>query len=329
MIEHFLESLNQFSIQGGQSVLLTCSGGCDSMAMAALFAKTLSHHQCTLRLLHVQHGLRPKEETDQDIMVIQNLCEKYHLPLDIVHADPQTWRKDAGLEADARHLRYKIFSQVASQYRCDAIATAHTWDDHLETVYMRLMQKYSAEGLAGIPARRGSLIRPVLCFRKQELKDFLRQNHISWHEDSTNNDQRILRNRLRRELKKMQESVPEFSAQLVYLAQESKKLEKKLNIYMQGLFQHEQYHDQSIQFPLPLFLKQPPLFQQKLIYHWFDTLMRGDCPQDFRLPRRFVISMRFTAGPIVLRGYGIILRKKKNCLFFSKEAKNEYKLSTK
>ncbi len=291
------------------------------MAMVALFAQTLSYHQCTLRLVHVQHGLRPKEETDQDILVVQNLSQRYNLPLDIVYADPKNWRKDAGLEADARHLRYQIFSQVAAQYCCDIIATAHTWDDHLETIYMRLMQKYSAEGLAGIPARRGILIRPMLCFRKQELKDFLRQNHIDWNEDSTNNDESILRNRLRKELKKMQESVPEFSAQLVYLAQESKKLEKKLNIYMQGLFQYEQYDEQSIQFPLPLFLKQPPLFQQKLIYHWFDKLMRGDYPPDFRLPRRFVISMRFSHGPIVLRGYGIILRKKKNCLFFSKEIK--------
>jgi tRNA(Ile)-lysidine synthase len=123
----------------------------------------------------------------------------------------------SGIEAAARKLRYDFFRKLAKRERIARIVTAHTLDDQAETVLLRVFRGTGIRGLAGIRPRLrlsdnkedGSLdgfgmtnevVRPLLGFRRAELRDYLQALGQSWREDSTNENVAFLRNRVRRKL---------------------------------------------------------------------------------------------------------------------------------
>ena len=134
-------------------------------------------------------------------------------------------RPKSGVEAAARELRYEFFRELAHQRRVVKIATAHTLDDQAETVLLRIFRGTGIRGLAGIHPRlrledngsrkgaenveevrakdeRGTceVVRPLLGFRRAELRDYLRARGQSWREDSSNENLAFLRNRVRQRL---------------------------------------------------------------------------------------------------------------------------------
>jgi tRNA(Ile)-lysidine synthase len=133
----------------------------------------------------------------------------------------------SGVEAAARELRYEFFRELAHQGRVGKIATAHTLDDQAETVLLRIFRGTGIRGLAGIHPRlrlvdngarknaenckeevctkderhgTGEVVRPLLGFRRAELRDYLRARGQSWREDSSNENMAFLRNRVRQRL---------------------------------------------------------------------------------------------------------------------------------
>lgn len=324
MNEEFLTVLQTYNLAPGDGVVLACSGGSDSMAMVALFAETQAVHNLRLVVGHVNHGLRPLSETAKDEAVVRTLAAKYSLDIHVAHCDPKTWKiVGASLEAIARQQRYEKLQEFLQQSSCQYIALAHNYHDQIETVYMRLMQHYGLAGLAGIPSKRGDLIRPILPFSKDQLRKHLEEKSITWSEDSTNASDVYLRNKVRNELETLEQYKPGFAAALGHLAEESRNYVETLDILMQDLYQHEKLEEDGIVFPLDIFLQQPKLCQHKLLYRWFNKLMRGHAPADFRLPGRFLKTLQLGgAGPVMLRGYGIILTKKKKLLYFKMDRKN-------
>lgn len=318
MIEQFLHALQAYQLPVGKDIILACSGGSDSVAMVVLFASTQDQHQCRLRIAHVDHGLRGIHEAEKDASIVQSLAKKYQLPLDVLSCNVQDWQEQGtGLEAAARRQRYARLQELAQQYSCASIALAHNQDDQIETVYMRLMQSYGVTGLAGIPHRRANLIRPLLVFSKEELRQYLHQQTVSWNEDCTNQTPIFLRNRARKELPLLEKTKPGFMKALLHLSQECDEVHMALESLMQPLYACEDWGPRGVTFPLDLFLKQTILCRDRLLYRWFNLIMRGQCMADFRLPKRFVRSIKIGKGPILLRGYGILLTKKKNLLYFT------------
>jgi len=97
-----------------------------------------------------------------------------------------------GLEAAARDARYGFFETLNGK-----IATAHTADDNAETVLMHMVRGTGLKGLGGISPVRGKLIRPMLLVTRKQVLDFLAEYHLSYAEDSSNETDAFLRNRLR------------------------------------------------------------------------------------------------------------------------------------
>src|SRR5207245_5453005 len=81
-----------------------------------------------------------------------------------------------------------------------AIATAHTADDQLETLLLRLMRGSGLAGLGGIHPRRGGWIRPLLAAARAEVEADLRRAGQAWREDSSNQDPRYARSRVRHDV---------------------------------------------------------------------------------------------------------------------------------
>ncbi len=179
----------QEMIQPGDCVICAVSGGADSVAL--LFAFYLLKEKLEIRLeaAHFNHHLRG-EESQRDEAFVKNLCDRYDIPLHLGGAEIHPGKK--GLEAAARDARYGFLRSLSGK-----IATAHTADDNAETVLMHLIRGTGLKGLGGITPVQGNVIRPMLRVTRQDVEAFLEEWCLSHIEDSSNETDAFLRNRIR------------------------------------------------------------------------------------------------------------------------------------
>jgi tRNA(Ile)-lysidine synthase len=192
------------SMHAGDRVAAAVSGGPDSVALLLLLLELRSELGIVLSVAHVNHKLRG-EESDADEQFVANLAARHQLEL-FTRIAPVDRRLEAGIESTARRLRYEFFRDVARQGRATRIATAHTLDDQAETVLLRILRGTGIRGLGGILPRLrletegracAEVVRPLLNFRRAELRGYLGARAQEWREDSSNQDVAFLRNRVR------------------------------------------------------------------------------------------------------------------------------------
>lgn len=222
----------------GAPVILMVSGGSDSTALlelASLHAhggeprgetgrKLLAMYSgalaasgpLDLHCLHVNHLLRGSD-SDGDEVFVQRLCAAHGIGFRAVHVDIAALTalpKAQGMEATAREARKdaagSLQRELAQRYRVAdedvRILTAHTLDDRAETFLMRSMVGTGPGGLGSIPRVNGQFVRPLLDATRQELRDFLFEQHPGspaselWREDVSNNDGSNFRSRVRTKL---------------------------------------------------------------------------------------------------------------------------------
>lgn len=189
----FLADLTRVAGTPSRPVLLAVSGGPDSMAMLALAAAALPG---CIAAATVDHGLRP-EAADEARMVAAE-CARLGIP----HATlTGTMPSGASLQAQARTLRYRLLAGHARAVGADAIATAHHADDQAETFLMRAARGVGLSGLAGIRARTViegiPVVRPLLDWRRAELRAIARRAGLPFVDDPANSDDRHDRSRFR------------------------------------------------------------------------------------------------------------------------------------
>jgi tRNA(Ile)-lysidine synthase len=178
----------------GDRALVAVSGGPDSTALvAALAALRDAGELAEVRALHVDHGLRPGVEAEAASAA--TACARLAVPFASVSV-----RVRAGnVQAEARRARYAALRAEAARTGATRIATGHTRTDQAETVLLRLLRGAGARGLAGIPPRRGAVVRPLLDRGRDEGIAYLRTLGLAWRDDPTNATPRYTRNRLRLE----------------------------------------------------------------------------------------------------------------------------------
>ena len=180
-----------------KKLFLAISGGLDSMVMAHLF------HQLgyEIALAHCNFQLRGLESFG-DQKFVQDFAEANNIPVFITQFDTQAFAKDYKLSTQvaARDLRYNWFYEILDSEKFDYILTAHHADDNIETFLINLSRGTGLEGLTGIPAQNGNIIRPLLIFSRQEIAHYAQESNIQWREDSSNASDKYLRNKIRHDL---------------------------------------------------------------------------------------------------------------------------------
>ena len=190
-------------LRPGQRLAVAVSGGSDSLALLLLLRRHAERRRLQLSVAHFHHGLRP--EADADAEFAASWARRLALPFWLCRSTALR-PEMPNLEAAARRRRYRFFSRLLalSPPAADAVATGHTADDQAETVLLRLLRGTGPSGLSAIQpvlrARRGSILRPLLPFHRDELQAWLRAEGASWREDASNRDSRRRRNRIRHEL---------------------------------------------------------------------------------------------------------------------------------
>lgn len=179
----------QKMLQPGDTVVCAVSGGADSVALLFAFYLLKEKLEITLEAAHFNHHLRG-EESDRDEIFVRQLCDRYDIPLHLGGGEIIPGKK--GLEAAARDARYAFLRSLPGK-----IATAHTADDNAETVLMHLVRGTGLKGLGGITPIHGKVIRPMLKITRRDVESFLEEWCLSHIEDSSNETDAFLRNRIR------------------------------------------------------------------------------------------------------------------------------------
>jgi tRNA(Ile)-lysidine synthase len=182
-------------LTGGETVLVAVSGGADSVALLHVLLTLADELSLRLHVLHVDHGLRP--DSGRDAEFVRQLAARLGVPADVARVAVPG---GGSVEAAARAVRYEALDAHARRLGAERIAVGHTADDQAETVLMRMLAGAGVRGLAGIPAVRGRIIRPLLETRREALVAALDAAGLPWVEDPSNRDPKFLRNRIRHEL---------------------------------------------------------------------------------------------------------------------------------
>ncbi|MDR0408838.1 MAG: tRNA lysidine(34) synthetase TilS, partial [Spirochaetaceae bacterium] len=125
-----------------------------------------------------------------------------------------------GIEAAARDFRHATLRKEAENLNARFILIAHTRDDMLENTLLRILRGAGPAGLAMIPERNGFILRPLISVSRAEIIEYLSERGFSWREDSSNKDERYLRNRVRRRLKPLlDEYFPDWRQNIAALAE--------------------------------------------------------------------------------------------------------------
>ena len=194
MLKRFLQELR--TLAGDDALrkryLVAVSGGADSMVTASLFRDI----GLQFAIAHCNFHLRG-DDSDRDMRFVQETAEKWQIPLFVREFDTLAIQQNSGksVEMVARELRYDWFSELMTDY--DYLVTAHHATDAAETVLLNLCRGTGLKGLCGIPPKNGKIIRPMLAFTAQEIRQYAENQHIAYVEDYTNSDEQIARNRIR------------------------------------------------------------------------------------------------------------------------------------
>ena len=208
-------------LKKGGRILAALSGGADSVCLLYVLAGMREKWDLEVRALHVHHGLRGAE-ADRDQAFSESCARSLGIPFTCVQVDVRQLAAQEGLseEEAARSLRYQALEEAACRWEMEEnsapgpgqieealkqtspvqIAVAHHRDDNAETVLHHLFRGSGLRGLSGIRPVRGRIIRPLLWAGRQEIAAFLREEKVSWIEDSTNASEAYTRNRLRNQI---------------------------------------------------------------------------------------------------------------------------------
>lgn len=168
---------------------IAVSGGADSMALLDCAALAWPGQVAAAT---VDHGLR-REAADEAAMVA-DFCAS----AGIAHATLRPDRPITGsVQAQARAVRYALLAEWQAREGIGWLMTAHHGDDQIETILMRLSRGAGVSGLAGIRARRGHILRPLLSERRAALRDWCVERRVPFIDDPSNTDLRFDRARLR------------------------------------------------------------------------------------------------------------------------------------
>ncbi|MFC7550298.1 tRNA lysidine(34) synthetase TilS [Plantactinospora sp. GCM10030261] len=185
-------------LPGGGPVLVACSGGADSLALAATTAFVAARAGRRAGLVTVDHGLQAGSAERAEALVRWAVSAG----LEPVEAIPvRVAGRPGGPEAAAREARYQALTAAARRHRAVAVLLGHTRDDQAETVLLALARGAGPRGMAGMPVRRDldgvSLLRPLLGVTREQTRTACAVLGLVPWDDPHNTDPSYARSRVR------------------------------------------------------------------------------------------------------------------------------------
>ena len=194
MKEQFAQHIkDNFPFLENEPFFIAVSGGIDSMVLVHLCAQL----QLNFEVLHCNFQLRGAE-SDADLQFVASYCQQQAITIHTQAFDTAALaaQNKESIQVTARNLRYQWFYEKMAATNCKYLLTAHHLDDSLETVLINFSRGTGLEGLTGIPAQNGNIVRPLLPFSRVEIEQYAQENQIQWREDYSNASNKYLRNKI-------------------------------------------------------------------------------------------------------------------------------------
>lgn len=199
---------------------IAVSGGPDSLALLLMAAEA---RPGKIEAATVDHALRPGSRAEAEM--VAGICERLGVPHRILTAQ---WaeKPTAAIQERARAMRYRLLGRWAAERGLKALLTAHHLDDQAETLLMRFARGAGIRGLAGMrsiartPGGKIALLRPLLGWRRSELKAVCAASGLEAADDPSNSDEQFERVRVRKALREIEWLDPEaIAASAAHLGQ--------------------------------------------------------------------------------------------------------------
>jgi tRNA(Ile)-lysidine synthase len=196
LLDKFSRHVKNINLSTANRYLVAVSGGVDSVVLCDLLFKC----GFNFAIAHCNFQLRG-EESERDEQFVRSLGDKYNkeVLVERFNTNAIAEQQKISIQEAARSLRYAWFNKLMEDEIAKPLLTAHHADDNIETVAMNFFRGTGLKGLTGIP--EVTLIkRPLLPFRKQEIRDYAKENNLEFVEDSSNASIKYTRNFFRNEL---------------------------------------------------------------------------------------------------------------------------------
>lgn len=203
------------AVPDGSRLLVAVSGGADSVALLRGLKESSGRYGVSC--VHVNHGLRPEAEADEEF--VRGLCGDLGVRYYARRLADAGRVIDGSPEGHWRRLRYEAFANVMTEVEAEALVLGHTADDLAETFLFHLVRGTGVEGLVfDFEGEAGGLriLRPLWKTRRARIEQVLRGRGQAWVEDATNLDVRFSRNLIRQRVMPLLEKInPEAGAAIV------------------------------------------------------------------------------------------------------------------
>ena len=300
--------------------LAAVSGGADSMAMlSALHAIFSNAESSRLNVIHIEHGIRPAQESEGDAVFVGSFCKSNGINCHIVHITPgkivsYAKKKGCGIEAAARFFRHRELLRHAKKLGSSSrILIAHSRNDALELSLMRVLRGAGPAGLSFMPVNSGRILRPLLCIDRKSIIAYLNEKGIIWREDATNTGDKFLRSRIRsRLIPLLNEYFSSWQTGLAGMA-ETQSLtaqfledEAKKRIVWQPLSCTE---NSGIHSDLANFFAQPQIIREEALYRGINICSLNYCESGSKIRNKSIkrsVIRKFCGGLITSADLGLI-----------------------
>lgn len=291
LIDRVEAVFNASTIARGSNLLISCSGGSDSVALLLLCAELRDTWGFRLNAAYFDHGLRDRESVSEERDLVAGYCRDLDVTFFMGRAergDIQAAAKKhhSGIESAARNSRYRFMHSLRHSLACDRILLGHTRNDQSETRIQRFFQGSGASGALGIPEHTSTIVRPLIHTEKHEILHYLAERGADFCEDESNSEAVYLRNRIRNELVPVLSDIfPGFVRSLDAQSERAELIDSFLTdessrrLTICG-------GDTSVAFDRTAFYDAPPIIRLYALYDAIDIVGRRLVPPGTRVPYR-------------------------------------------
>ena len=185
-----------FECSAGDAVIVACSGGADSLALAYALSKEAEKLALKVVAITIDHQLQPNSRMQAEIVLSQ--CAA--MGIESGEIIPVTVDITDGMEASARRARYQALDEAAIRYGATKVFLGHTQDDQAETVLLGLARGSGTRSLSGMAPVMGKYVRPLLGITLDQTVAACVDAELTPWQDPHNLDRQYLRVRLRLEV---------------------------------------------------------------------------------------------------------------------------------
>lgn len=311
-------------IQPQDRLIAGVSGGADSVCLLLILKELAPIFDASLEVIHVEHGIRG-EESCADAVFTERLCRENGISFQLVRVDVPAFagEQGLGLEEAARLLRYEAFLKQARKQQ-GKIVLAHHMEDNAETLLFHMVRGSGLKGLAGMQPRRelaeGVIcIRPLLCVRRAEIEEFLKERNQKFCFDQTNLDVEYSRNRLRNmvfpELVNVNvQAVQHMNQCALQLAEIRDFMEEQVEVFLQNIICQEEPLKADIEQLIHLH----PALQKEVVYELISRTAKQRKDISATHVQAVLSLNQRQSGKQVSLPYGIVVKREYNFLVFLK-----------